>query len=88
MVMVQSPWDCCKITALYPCNFLGTAQELWGNLAIAAQGPYDYLKSLQSSYNFPPPPNGHLKSYVVDMISVRPLCCAGAMLCVYGLPIF
>ena len=42
-VMVRSPWDCRKITALYPCDFMGTARAPCGNRSIA--------KSLQSSYD-------------------------------------
>ena len=51
-VMVRSPWDCRNITASYPCDFMGIAWAQCGNLVIAARGPYDYHKSLQSSYDF------------------------------------
>ena len=37
-VMVRSPWDCRKITVLYPCDYMGTAWAPCGNLAIAARG--------------------------------------------------
>ena len=37
-VMVQSLWDCSKITALYPCDFMGTARAPCSNLAIAVRG--------------------------------------------------
>ena len=50
--MVRSPWDCRKITALYQCDFMGTARAPCGNLATAARGPYDYPRSLPSSYVF------------------------------------
>ena len=51
-VRVRSPWDSRMITALYKCNFRCTAWAPCGNLVIAAQGVYDYPKSLQSSYDF------------------------------------
>ena len=51
-VMVQSPCDCRKITALYPCNFMGTARAPCDNHAIAGRGPNGHPKNLQSSYNF------------------------------------
>ena len=49
------------MTAQYPCDFIGTAQALCGNLAIAVRGPYDYPKSLRSSCDFLFQ-NDHLKS--------------------------
>ena len=87
-VMVRSPGDCHKMTALYPC----TGRVPCGNIATAARGPYDYPKSLQSSYEFFGP-NDHLKSCVVRTINARPLCGArvGIVRCymylrrVYGL---
>ena len=67
-VMAQSSRGCRKITALYPCSFISTARAPCDNLAIAERGPYDYPKSLQSSYEFFGFTD-HLKSCVVRRIS-------------------
>ena len=38
-VIVRSPWGCCKITALYLCDFIGTTRAPCGNVTIAVREP-------------------------------------------------
>ena len=52
---------------------MGIARAPCDDLSIVVRGPYDYLKSLQSSYDFFFP-NDHLKSCVFCTISAQPLC--------------
>ena len=79
--MVWSPWDCHKITALHPCNFMGTVRAPCGNRAIAVWGPYDYSKEPIITIRFFVP-KIHQKSCPHDRraASVRCLCGDCAML--------
>ena len=79
MVMVRSPWDCRMMAAH---QYLSGAWSPGDNLAIAARGLYDSLKSQRFSYDFSCL-NDHLKSCVVPIIRARLLCSArtGIMRC-------
>ena len=47
-VMMRSPWDCRKITALYPFDFMGIARAPCDNIAMGAAR---LSQILQSSYD-------------------------------------